>query len=276
MTAQEWLERVAASQEDRSLRSPHGDLLPAFPPAELQTSTTGLSGRAALLRAFDFYEDVLAGAEASGLQWGDARVLDFGTGWGRVARLFLREVRLDRLYGIDVDPGFVKLCGELFRTPNFTACGPMPPTHFAPATFGAVSAYSVFSHLAPSAADAWMDEFARIVRPGGIVAFTTRDITFLDYIESLSRSPDLAGYQAALVRLFPDHATPRAAYARGEYVFATSLGVSGGGPRDESFYGEAFIPLEYVQSRWASRFELVACCFDPQRHEQRGFVLRRR
>lgn len=271
-----WLDRVVASQQDRSLRTPFGDPLPAFPPPELQEATTGLSGRAALLQAFRFYEDILEAADTCGLDWSSALVLDFGTGWGRIARLFLRDVPLHRLHGVDVDPAFVKLCGELFGTPNFTTCRPMPPSDLAPATFGVVSAFSVFSHLAPAAADAWMDEFARIVRPGGIVAFTTRDPSFLDYVESLSREPSLAGYQKALVELFPDHVGLRAAYARGEFVFATSRGVSGGGPRDESFYGEAFIPLEYVQTRWARHFEVVACRFDPARYDQRGFILRRR
>jgi SAM-dependent methyltransferase len=272
----EWIDRVCAARGDGSMRSPHGDPLPAFPPAELQVATTSLSGRAAMLQAFAFYDEILESAAACGVRWSGAKVLDFGTGWGRIARLFLREVRLADLYGIDVDPAFAKLTGELFGSRNFTPCRPLPPTEFAPATFTAVSAYSVFSHLAPAVADRWMEEFARIVRPGGLVAFTTRDVTFLDYCEELSRSPDATGYAAALGKLFADLPAQRSAWARGEFVFGTSTGVSGGGPRDESFYGEAFIPPAYVRARYSKDFELVADRFDPARHDQRSYVLRRR
>jgi SAM-dependent methyltransferase len=273
-----WLDRVLAREADPAVRSPNGDPLPAFPPKELQAATTGLAGRDTMLQAFGFYEDVLASAAECGIAWGGgAKLLDFGTGWGRVARLFLREVQLADVHGIDVDPAFAKLSGELFGRPaNFTVCRPLPPTDFAPATFSAIVAYSVFSHLAPSVADRWVEEFARIVRPGGIVAFTTRDVSFLDYVERLSRTADLTGYPAALGRLFSDHAAPRAAYAAGEFVYATSEGVSGGGPRDESFYGEAFIPPAYVKARWARDFEVVGNRFDPSRYDQRSYVLRRR
>jgi hypothetical protein len=242
----------------------------------LQVGTTSLHGRDAMAQALRFYEDVLAAADRSRLRWSaDPRVLDFGVGWGRVARLFLRDVPMDRVFGIDVDPAFAKLTCELFGNENFTRCDPLPPTTFRPGTFLVVSAYSVFSHLSPVAADAWIGEFARVVRRGGLVAFTTRDVTFLDYCGRFAGG-GATQYETALGRLFPDFDAARAAYARGEFVFATSSGVSGGGPRDESFYGEAFIPPAYVAARYSGDFELVDCRFDPSRYDQRLFVLRRR
>jgi SAM-dependent methyltransferase len=271
-----WLETVIASQDDRSRVSAHGDPLPAFPPVELQVATTSLGGRDTILPAFAFYEDVLSAADRCGMAWtADARVLDFGVGWGRIARLFLHEVRLRNLYGIDVDPAFTRMCADLFGTANFSTCSPLPPTGFAPATFSLVSAYSVLSHLAPGVAERWIGEFARIVRPGGLLAFTTRDVTFLDYCEALSRQAT-TGYPRALGELFPDFGAARARYARGEFLFATSTALSGGGPRNESFYGEAFIPQAYVEARWTKDFELVEARFDPVRYDQRAFVLRRR
>ena len=108
-----------------------------------------------------------------------SRLLDFGVGWGRVARLFLNETRLENIYGIDVDPAFVEMTARMFRTTNFSVCQPFPPTP-RPGTFDLIVAYSVFSHLSEPGFNAWLDEFARLLRPGGHVAFTTRHESFFD------------------------------------------------------------------------------------------------
>jgi hypothetical protein len=45
-------------------------------------------------------------------------------------------------------------------------------------------AYSVFSHRSKEATDGWVAEFHRILKPGGMVATTTRGRWFFDYCRS--------------------------------------------------------------------------------------------
>ncbi len=278
MKRSQWIDHVISSQSRQNLQSPFGDRMPAFPPEELQRNTTGLSGEAALKQAFAFYEDTLEGVKRGGGSieptW---NVMDFGIGWGRVARLFLNDVRLDHIHGIDVDPEFIELTRELFHSNNFHVCNPFPPSPIQAESMDLVTAYSVFSHLSEDACLNWVAEFARILRPGGYFAFTTRHSSFFSYLEWAAAQQDkVEGYTRALGSLFPDINDARKRYARGEIVHATSQGVSGGGVRNESFYGETFIPPDYVKVRFAEWFDLAYHSFDGSRYDQACFVMRRR
>jgi glycosyltransferase involved in cell wall biosynthesis/SAM-dependent methyltransferase len=273
-----WRETMLESLRGAALESPFGDPLPGFPEPQIQAQTTGLSGPATVLQAFAFYEDIHRAAEDCGLELStETRVLDFGVGWGRLGRLFLRDVPLRNLWGIDVDPDFIELTRPLFAGGHFSVCAPLPPTALPAKHFDLVCAYSVFSHLSETACRRWTAEFARLLRPGGLFAFTTRHEDFFAYCEwAAAQRHSAQGYVRALGELFPDIEAVRAQYRRGELVHATSPGVSGGGPRTESFYGETFIPRAYVERRLCAEFELIVSAYDPARYDQACFVLRRR
>lgn len=271
----DWLDTLIRSLDSEQV-SPFGERIPAYPPEELQRNTTGLSSEAALRQAHAFYDDVGdALARAGSPLSADARVLDFGFGWGRIARCFMRDVPLDHIHGVDVDPDFVDLTRKAFASERFEVCPPFPPTGLPSASYDLVVAYSVFSHLAPKAAHAWMEEFARLLKPGGVVAFTTRHSSFFDYCAWAATQQTDNGYLAALGRLFPDIDAAKAAYARGELVHASSEGVGGGGPRNSSFYGETWIPEAYARTAFGPSFEFIAGYFDGSRYDQACFALRR-
>ncbi|MGF6710222.1 SAM-dependent methyltransferase [Luteibacter sp. W1I16] len=277
--SRKWFDSVMASLVETNRISPLGDPLPGFPDEVTQRNTTGIAGRDTVEQAFSFYDDIIAGMKKGRVRTLDAnsRVLDFGVGWGRVARLFLERVRAANIYGIDVDPEFVRLTQALFPGGNFKVCEPFPPSSFEGGTFDLISAYSVFSHLSESSTKAWFAEFSRILKPGGCVAFTTRDATFFNYLSWAQEQGDaVSGYTAALGSLFPDLADARRRYEGGEFVHATSQGVSGGGVRNETFYGETFIPSAYIRKTFSDTFDVVAESFDGARYDQRFFLLRKR
>jgi len=273
-----WLSQMISSLSDASLRSPHGDLLPGFPSEELQKNTTSISGEQALRQAHSFYSDICNVIEPTGYGLGtEAKVLDFGSCWGRITRFFMRDVELKNLYGIDVVLDFVTECRVLFGSVNFDQCGAMPPCHHASASMDLVSAYSVFSHLSERAFLAWMSEFHRILRPGGILAFTTRSEVFLDYCQHLRESAtELTGYTAALATMIPDVREAREQYRAGEFLFATGQGLSGGGAMNESFYGETFVPEAYVRGQLSDRFELLQFLSVGSAYDQALFVLKKK
>lgn len=278
VSQEEWLARVVASLTSRSLLSPLGDPMPGFPSEERQTSTTSISGERALKQAHAFYSDICGVIEPVGFGLSDgAKVLDFGSCWGRITRFFMRDVALKNLYGIDVVQDFVTECRQLFGSTNFDLCGAMPPCHHSSGSIDLVSAYSVFSHLSENAFLAWMQEFHRILQPGGILAFTTRSEVFLDYCQHLRESSaELTGYTAALATMIPNVHEARERYRSGTFLFATGQGLSGGGAMNESFYGEAFVPEAYVVEKLSDRFDLLNFKSVGSAYDQALFVLRKK
>ncbi|MBF6025979.1 class I SAM-dependent methyltransferase [Lysobacter niastensis] len=272
-----WLSTLIRSLTSQQL-SPLGELLPAFPPEELQRNTTGLSSEAALRQAHAFYDNVLDAARRAGLVLDrSTRALDFGFGWGRISRVFMERISLANIHGLDVDPAFVEITRDLTRSDKFELCAPFPPTKYEDSSFDIIYLYSVFSHLSEEACQSWMREFARILRPGGVVAFTTRHDSFFDFCEwAKGQGASSSPYVQALGQLFPDLSQVREAYRAGRFIHASSQGVGGGGPRDESFYGETWIPEQYARTGFDDQFEFVSGYFDGTKYDQACFALKRK
>ncbi|HEY7515163.1 MAG TPA: class I SAM-dependent methyltransferase, partial [Vicinamibacteria bacterium] len=266
----EWFEELLrAYQPD----SPPRGLLCGYPSAELQVNTIGCSGPPGLTHAYRFWVDVKQSCRALGLVLGpDTRILDFGCGWGRIARFLFKDTRPENVFGIDVDPGFIEICRRIMCGGTYQVVGALPPTDVRADSFDLIVGYSVLSHLAEPAAEAWMREFARLLRPGGVVAVTTRSRLFLDYCEYLGHKPKAPPYLEALARTFPDFQEARRRYDAGEFLFAP---LHGGGVRDDSFYGEAFIPEAYARRAWSPYLEFREFRFDPDRHELALIVLQK-
>jgi len=277
MSQEEWFRLVCQSLTDDKTVSPFGDPLPRFPNEDLQRNTTSLSGEQALSQANGFYGDISAALESHDIRIEpDWVILDFGSCWGRISRFFMRDVPKKNIYGLDVEKGFVDICNTLFDSDTFSICNAMPPCGFNDSSVDLVSAYSVFSHLSETAFLAWLREFGRILKPGGIVTFTTRNEGFLDYCASLhSRKDELSGYQFALATTVGGDVRLRQRYHAGEFVFVSDRGVSGGGAMNESFYGEAFVPQTYVEHNLDGLFQVIDYKSSGNGYDQALFMLKK-
>jgi len=277
-----WFGMINASYLSPSVQF-RGASLPSFPSDLIQSNTTGQCGLPTISEAFVFYRDCVGTFAELGcaVQERD-RVLDFGVGWGRIARFFLRDVPLDNIYGIDVTSEFIDICKKSFESNNFTTCQPLPPTAFPNDYFNFVVAYSVFSHLSEDSCMQWMKEFSRVLAPGGMVAVTTRGRPFFDYCERqkptlncVVGSKTASPYLSALGRLFDDFNAARSRYDKGEFVHSNVQGVTGGGAMDASFYGETFIPEEYARTAYSSFFDFERFVFD-QRYQSHPIIFLRK
>jgi SAM-dependent methyltransferase len=243
---QEWLEVLIGSIRDRAFQ---GVELPKFPADELQRQFGGSAGEHTLREAFHFYSVVKDYASRLGRPLTrPSRILDFGCGWGRVTRFFLKDVIGGNLYGIDVDPTVIDICKQTFPCGIFDVVEPQPPTAFDRESFDCIYAYSVFSHLAEATHIQWVEEFSRILKSGGVLVVTTEGRSFIEFCRSLRGQTSYESlWHEALARSFLDTNAALADYDSGSFLYSPT---GGGGVRSSTFYGEAIIPRAYVEREW--------------------------
>jgi SAM-dependent methyltransferase len=248
--------------------------LPEMPKPGLQRGTTGAVGDATMREAYVFYRLVKEAAESwhPGGFSACQDLLDFGCGWGRVTRFFLKDVPPERLVGVDCVPAMVEAAEATNRWSVFKSVDALPPTQLPASSVDLLYAYSVFSHLSEEAHAKWLEEFRRILRPGGLAVLTTRPRSFFADCERRNIEGGLDDASRVACEAFADGRLWRQRYDAGEFCHA-SIGASG--PLDDTFYGETAIPESYARRVWSQWFELVEWVDDPARCQQAAAIVRR-
>lgn len=267
LSDEQWLHRVIDSADARFT---DGYMMPGFVDPTIQRNFVGSSGRTALLEAANFISVVLGISRHFGiLSHPDFRACDFGSGWGRYTRFLIKYAHPDNIYGMDLDSSMLEKCRKNFGMCNFLKVSSLPPSPVRESFFDLLIGYSVFSHLSPDCADAWIDDFARIMRPGGLIFITTQGRTFIEFCRHIRESGDLShGWFEGLARSFVDVEQSHKDYDAGRYLFSAT--------REDPYYGEALIPPQYVTEKWTSNFELVNFFDDRNFLPQALIVLRRK
>jgi SAM-dependent methyltransferase len=247
------------------------EVLPAFPPDDIQLRYAGAAGDDTMRDAFGFYSLVknLAGQH---LRRPLESVIEFGCGWGRILRLFLRDIEPHQLWGIDCLPGAIDICTSTNPYCQFTLVDPFPPASLAPDAFDLVYAYSVFSHLSERAHLEWLAEFKRILKPGGLVIATTRSREFIFTCAETRDRGERAFWAQGTAFSFKNTEQALARYDRGEFLYEP---VGGGDVLDASFFGETCIPQKYVRDNWTRLFEFVGYLDDRRLCQQNVIVARK-
>jgi SAM-dependent methyltransferase len=250
--------------------------MPGFPHPELQAGFVGSSGEYAIQEAWKFYRLMDAWRRSHGRPLTRrSHVLDFGCGWGRFARMFLRDVPAANIWCVDSWDLALETCEQTGVPGRKVKIDQMPPSPLPSAMFDTAFAYSVFSHLSPTAHLAWRSEFERVVRPGGLVFITTQGRWFLDICREFREQPEMqtSYWHGLLARSFSDYEGAAAAYDRGELLYAPN----GGGPELEAeYYGDTLVPRKYFEANWGDAFQILDFIADRSAFEQAVCVMKRR
>ena len=262
------------------LRSLHQEVVEGvkfskFPSEELQANFVGSSAESALKEGFKFYDAVKKywpSVDGGADPVFGRRFLDFGCGWGRFMRIFRKDFRPDRMYGVDIDPTVIEVCRDCGVDGNFSTIQPRGQLPFPNNYFDTIIAYSVFTHLPEDIHNLWIRELARVSRPGCIFALTLEPLRFLDFIEDLQTSESESGWHKNLKRFCSAVPEFKNQFHSGEFVY---IPTGGGDIRTEDVYGEAVIPVDWVRRSWDGLFEVLEYTDDPDQFWQALVIARR-
>jgi SAM-dependent methyltransferase len=250
-------------------------IVPGVPDTHMQDNYTGHSEDGTLREGFVAYRLFKQYYETHIGPISDARgVLDFGCGWGRIIRFFLRDVPAERVSGVDHSEEAIQACRQTNRWNTFGLIDPHPPTALPSNSFDLIYLYSVFSHLPEEMHLTLLREFQRLLVPGGLLIATTRRRDFIQYCAALRNDPllqDKPKWLSQLGGIFQQEAASLAAYDAGAFCYE-GFGVEG----SWSFWGEACIPKSYVEKRWSEMFEILDYVDDPAVCEQNVIAVRKR
>jgi ubiquinone/menaquinone biosynthesis C-methylase UbiE len=264
-----WLQLLHRSVDEAVI---DGIAFPRFPSPQQQANFVGSAYQNALQEAYSFYSLFRGYAAALGSPIArDTRLLDFGCGWGRFLRFFWKDVAVANLHGCDVNSAILEICRQTAVPGELSKIAPGGSLPYADGSFDAVMAYSVFTHLPEQEHRIWMEEFKRVVRPGGVVAMTLEPRRFLDFIESIPAQADSPWHQG-LRRFAPQIPELRARFDSGEVAY---LPTGGGEELDASHYGDALVPLSYIEKNWGPEFQVRDYIDDPNRFWQAVLILQK-
>lgn len=267
----DWIVRLKRSVGERVQDA---RLFPDFPSAEIQRQFVGSAYEDALDEAGRFYRFAQESMnDRAYKRSGGKGYLDFGCGWGRIGRFFLRDFQSRDMVGVDIDPDMVAFCAGANLPGSFEAIANGQPLPFADGSFRLITAYSVFTHLPPHLFRAWLAELMRVLAPGGLLVFTVEPPRFLDFLEATDAdSPNawlaaLAVYKDRLPQLRADLAQEGIAY----------LPSGGGAYRDPDVFGETAVSAKFVAKEAAPHGgEVVRYVDDPEQFWQAAVVIRKR
>lgn len=161
----------------------------------------------------------------------DSRMLDFGCGCGRVMRHW-KNAHWE-LYGTDYNKDLIRWNRKNLSFANFEINQLSPPLNYESGFFDLVYAFSVFTHLSLDLQKAWRDEMRRVMKPGGVILFTTHG--------KHMRDSELSAEEKALYDR--DELIVRSGGRSGENACATFHSEN----CVEKIFGTGFEKIEFVQ-----------------------------
>lgn len=163
-------------------------------------------------------------------------VLDFACGPGRVIGELASATESCELHGSDIDPEAIGWATEnLPSVAQFALNTPATPTAYADGMFDVIYSVSLFTHLDAAAQDEWLDEMARLLKPGGLLLATTH-----------GRSATGSCTAAELASLASDG-----------FVYRTDRKGRFKVDGLPDFYQTTFHTVEYVRRHWSRHLDVV-------------------
>jgi SAM-dependent methyltransferase len=148
---------------------------PTMASDESQDHWAGTHGETLLAHTLAFVNSTVTGyAAITGKRLENARILDFGCGWGRVIRLFYKFTSVENIYALDPWDESLKEC-EKHHVKGHLALSDYVP-HSLPFNqkFDLIFALSIFTHLSEKTARIVLGTLRNYIAEDGVLAITIR------------------------------------------------------------------------------------------------------
>jgi 2-polyprenyl-3-methyl-5-hydroxy-6-metoxy-1,4-benzoquinol methylase len=200
-----------------------------------------------------------------------SNILDFGCGWGRIIRYFMKDIDESKLHGCDPVEKMIEICKQQNQWCNFTKINTRPPTPYQDNTFDLIYSFSVFSHLSEEMSDLQLAELTRILKPGGMLILTTRSRDFIEYCAQLRKRKDLESMNEgpkSSAAAFMDTKQSLADYDSGKFCFSQLVHEG-----EWSYWGDTAISKPYVLNHWTKSLNYVDYVDDQKYITQNAIVM---
>jgi SAM-dependent methyltransferase len=169
-----------------------GSLVPPVPPRGLRELVSEAEAELFLWTGVLDLEVVLQAWESHGDDFSGRAVLDFGCGCGRVLRLLSMAAGIVSVHGVEGRPELASWCGDNLPGVHVAIAPPDGTLRNADGSFDLVYAISVLARMPEEALERTLAELARVLRPGGLMVFTTDVPEVVTRARGLSSAHDLS------------------------------------------------------------------------------------
>jgi len=155
-------------------------LLPKMASEEVQRNWTGNSGERLLVQSCAFVRSVAFNfTQLTHRPLRGRSILDFGCGYGRLARLMYYFANVDDLVGVDPWDESIRLCHQAGMGDNFLLSDYLPRSlPVGERRFDLIFAFSVLTHLSERTAVLTLSTLADYLRDDGVLAITIRPVEY--------------------------------------------------------------------------------------------------
>ena len=168
-------------------------MLPRMAADKIQDNWTGSHGLTLLKQSVNFVRAVHRNYETETQKsLSDARILDFGCGYGRLLRLMMLFAKTDSLFGCDPWDESIRICREDGIDCTLEISDYLPTSlPFAANSMDLIYAFSVFTHTSLRATKCALDALRTVVSPSGLLVITIRPLEYWDMDQRYAHEKEL-------------------------------------------------------------------------------------
>lgn len=213
-------------------------LLPSMAADQVQISWTGACGYDLLRQSTAFIREVERGwrlyLDRNPDALRQAKIVDYGCGWGRLTRLLYYYTDSANLHALDPWDESLRVCSECGLPGNFNLVDYVPESlSIEDQSADLVIAFSVFTHLSENTTSKVLSALRRILKPDGMAVITIRPVEYWDYHRDY-----IAGY---------DRENLKAEHERRGFAFMPHEREAING---EITYGDTSISFDYIANQY--------------------------